>query len=81
LLVLREGDAKTGKITSEWLPGERIPGDPVHGTGCALSAAITAGLAQGLPLRESVVRAREYVRKAISGAEALPNGARILRFS
>lgn len=82
LLVWRDGAsaaaADASEIKSEWLPGERIPGDPVHGTGCALSAAITANLALGHPLRESVVIAREFVRKAIAGAESLDNGARIL---
>lgn len=81
LLVLREGDPKGGKVTTEWLRGERLAGDPVHGTGCALSAAITANLALGHPLRESVVRARTFVRNAIAAAEPLSNGARILRFS
>ncbi len=78
LLVLREGDPKTGKVTSEWLPGERIAGGPVHGTGCALSAAIAAGLALGHPLRDSIGTARQFVRTAISRAQTLPNGARIL---
>jgi len=78
LLVLREAD---GAIASEWLPGERIAGDPVHGTGCALSAAITAGLAQGRPLREAVVSARAFIREAIAGATTLPNGARLLALS
>jgi hydroxymethylpyrimidine/phosphomethylpyrimidine kinase len=80
LLVLREGDRNTGKIVSEWLPGKRIPGDPVHGTGCALSAAITAGLVLGHPLRKSVVEARQFVRTAINNAHTLPNGARLLGF-
>lgn len=78
LLVLRDAD---GAITSEWLPGERIAGEPVHGTGCALSAAITAGLAQGRPLREAVVAARAFIREAIAGATTLPNGARLLALS
>jgi hydroxymethylpyrimidine/phosphomethylpyrimidine kinase len=78
LLVLREGDRQTGTIVSKWLPGERIAGDPVHGTGCALSAAITAGLALGRPLERSVLDARAFVRKAIAAADSLPNGARIL---
>ena len=43
LLAVRERDG----VRLEWLRGERIEGGPVHGTGCALSAAITAGLAQG----------------------------------
>ena len=78
LLVLRDAD---GAISSEWLPGERIAGAPVHGTGCALSAAITAGLAQGRPLRETVVSARAFIREAIAGATTLPNGARLLALS
>lgn len=81
LLVLRQGDRKTGKLVVEWLPGKRIAGNPVHGTGCALSAAITAGLAQGRPLRESIVDARRFVRTAIQNAQTLHNGARILSFS
>jgi len=80
LLVVREGDQKSGKLVTEWLPGKRIAGDPVHGTGCALSAAITAGLAHGRPLREAVVDARQFVRTAITNAQSLHNGARILSF-
>jgi len=78
LLVLRVGDRKQGEIVSKWLPGERIAGDPVHGTGCALSAAITAGLALGRPLEQAIVEARSFVRAAIAKARALDNGARIL---
>ena len=80
LLVIREGDRKSGSIVSKWLPGERIPGDPVHGTGCALSAAIAAGLALGRPLEQSVVEARAFVRTAIAAASPLKNGARILGY-
>jgi hydroxymethylpyrimidine kinase/phosphomethylpyrimidine kinase len=78
LLVSRSGVDRSGEILAEWLPGERLPGPPVHGTGCALSAAITAGLAQGHPLREAVVTARHFVRRAIEEASTLPNGARLL---
>jgi hydroxymethylpyrimidine/phosphomethylpyrimidine kinase len=77
LLVLRT----TGEIRSEWLEGKRIPGDSVHGTGCALSAAITAGLARGATLRDAVVGARSFVRSAIENAHTLDNGARILAFT
>jgi hydroxymethylpyrimidine/phosphomethylpyrimidine kinase len=76
LLVWREG----GGIRSEWLPGERIPGAAVHGTGCALSSAIAAGLAKGEPLRGAIDTARRYVREAIRGARTLPNGARVLAY-
>ncbi len=76
-----EGSGKrSGEIVSEWLPGERLPGASVHGTGCALSAAIAAGLAKGEPLKSAVVAARSYLREAIRGAHMLPSGARVLAF-
>ena len=66
LLALREG----GSASFHWLAGERIPGDPVHGTGCALSSAITAHLARGVELRDAIERARRFVRDAIRKAQA-----------
>lgn len=73
-------DRERGEIVAEWLPGERIPGPPVHGTGCALSAAIAAHLARGETVKGAVVGARRYVREAIRRAHTLPNGARVLAF-
>ena len=64
-----------------WLEGERLPGAPVHGTGCALSAAITARLAAGDPLREAVARGRAFVRAGIENAHAIGSGARVLGFA
>jgi hydroxymethylpyrimidine kinase/phosphomethylpyrimidine kinase len=43
-----------------------VRGVRTHGTGCTYSAAITAGLARGLPLGKAVVRAKEYVTRAIA---------------
>ena len=40
-------------------------GVSTHGTGCTYSAAITAGLAQGLELRAAVAQAKRYVTDAI----------------
>jgi hydroxymethylpyrimidine/phosphomethylpyrimidine kinase len=41
-----------------------------HGTGCTLSAAIAANLALGLPLRDAVTAAKDFVWNALrSGAE------------
>jgi hydroxymethylpyrimidine/phosphomethylpyrimidine kinase len=37
-----------------------------HGTGCTYSAAITAGLAAGLSLQDSVARAKKFVSTAIA---------------
>ena len=49
----------------------RIPTEHTHGTGCTLASAIATGLAQGLPLRDAVIRARAYLQKAIAGAPGL----------
>lgn len=46
---------------SPWVEGLRV-----HGTGCVLSAAITAYLATGLELRASVALAREAVARAMA---------------
>lgn len=66
LLAVREG----GSASFHWLPGERIPGADVHGTGCALASAVTAHLAAGAELRDAVERARRFVREAIRNAQA-----------
>ena len=45
-----------------------------HGTGCTLSAAITAHLALGAPLCDAVAIALEYVHRAIAAAPGLGRG-------
>jgi hydroxymethylpyrimidine/phosphomethylpyrimidine kinase len=62
-----------------WLRGARIPGGPVHGTGCALSAAIAARLARGETLLDAVRAAKSWLARAIEDAQPLGQGARILR--
>ena len=52
----------------------RIDSRHTHGTGCTLGSAIAAGLAQGMTLRDAVLRAREYVRAAISSAPGFGGG-------
>lgn len=52
---------------SDAFTAPRVAGVSTHGTGCTLSAAITAGLARGLPLREAVACAKRYVHEAIAG--------------
>jgi hydroxymethylpyrimidine/phosphomethylpyrimidine kinase len=37
-----------------------------HGTGCTYSAAIAAYVAKGLPLREAVTEAKNYITQAIA---------------
>ena len=52
-----------GKITEFTSPFVREIA--THGTGCTFSAAITAGLASGHSVEDSIQRAKEFVTKAI----------------
>jgi len=61
-----------------WLPGTRSGVGPVHGTGCALSAAITARLAQGAALGDAVRTAKAFVTGAIEHSFAPGRGQRLL---
>lgn len=51
------------------LTSPRVRGVHTHGTGCTLSAAITAWLARGLPVPESVVRGKDFIGRAIQLAQ------------
>lgn len=55
--------------------GPKIASRNTHGTGCTLSSAIAACLAQGSDLSEAVQRAKAYVTEAISSAPHLGHGA------
>ena len=50
---------------------ERIDTTSTHGTGCTLSAAVTAGLALGRPLEQAVTDALDFVHRAIAAAPGL----------
>ncbi|OHC83202.1 MAG: bifunctional hydroxymethylpyrimidine kinase/phosphomethylpyrimidine kinase [Rhodospirillales bacterium RIFCSPLOWO2_12_FULL_67_15] len=52
----------------------RIETPHTHGTGCTLASAIAAGIAQGMALRNAVIRARRFVYKAIAQAPGLGRG-------
>jgi hydroxymethylpyrimidine/phosphomethylpyrimidine kinase len=66
--VLADGDG-----LATWRHG-RIVTTSTHGTGCTVSAAIAAGLAQGRPLREAVGDALDFARRAIAAAPGLGAG-------
>ena len=53
----------------------RIHTPHTHGTGCTLASAIATGIAQGMPVRFAIERARAYVRDAILSAPGLGEGA------
>ncbi len=50
---------------TKWYESTRIETKNTHGTGCTLSAAITACLAQGFNLKDSVYKAKYYLTKAL----------------
>jgi len=58
----------------EWR-ATKLPVGNAHGTGCTLSAAITAGLALGRTLEDAVDRALSYTRRAIATAPGLGAGS------
>jgi hydroxymethylpyrimidine/phosphomethylpyrimidine kinase len=59
---------------TEAFTAPRIQTRHTHGTGCTTASAVAAGLAQGMTLRDSVIRARAYVRAAIAGAPGFGAG-------
>ena len=66
--------ADAGADGPVWLDGARLPGRHTHGTGCVLSAAITAGLAKGMEPADACVAAKRFVERAIGAGVGLGNG-------
>jgi hydroxymethylpyrimidine/phosphomethylpyrimidine kinase len=66
--ILVDGDA----VFRLALP--RIHTRNTHGTGCTFSAAITASLAQGVPLKQAVSDAKRFVHEALQAACGLSLG-------
>ncbi len=68
-LCLRDG---SGSISVEWLVSEHIDTPNTHGSGCTLSSAMAAFLAQGNSIPQAVRQAKDYISHAIrSGARYL----------
>jgi len=63
-----------GEVFSEY-ETDRVAGRHTHGTGCTFSAALTAHLALGHTVHESVPLAQHYVAGAIRHAPELGRGA------
>ena len=65
-------NAETDEATP--LRSMRLDTPNTHGTGCTLSSAVAAFLAQGLPLDEAVACAKEYINAAIIAGAAYEIG-------
>lgn len=82
--VLAKGGHLVGKDVVDWLVMEngveysytdpRLNTAHTHGTGCTLSSATAAGLAQGLSLPKAVKQARLFVQIALREAPILGQG-------
>lgn len=57
--------------------GKRFIGE-YHGTGCVFSAAMAASLALGLSIKDSAIKAKDFVKMAIRGSSSLGKGLRTL---
>jgi hydroxymethylpyrimidine/phosphomethylpyrimidine kinase len=66
--VLVAGDLVTA------IPHQKVDTTSTHGTGCTLSAAITAGLALGRSLENAVRNGLDFVQLAIARAPGLGSG-------
>jgi hydroxymethylpyrimidine kinase/phosphomethylpyrimidine kinase len=65
-------DLSGGEIREFVAP--RIETRHTHGSGCTLSAAVTAELAKGTPLAEAVAHAKVFITEAIRTAPQLGRG-------
>ncbi len=74
LLAQKTDDA----IQFRWFEAERLDCGPVRGTGCALSSAIAARLAQGDRLEAAIERAKAFVTQAMQRAASVGSGAKLL---
>ena len=73
-----DGDATDVLCTREGcmrFEGRRVATRNTHGTGCTLSSAITAFLADGGALPDAIAQAKAYLEAALAGANRLTVGS------
>ena len=64
----------TAQAPPQWLVADRVHGAGTHGSGCVLSAAVTARLALGQSLLQACRSAKAYVTAAISDSVRVGGG-------
>lgn len=74
-VLIKGGDFEDPSLASDyfedetqswWMNQYRVCTIHTHGTGCTLSSAIAAGIAQGWPLRDALILAKAYVHAGLS---------------
>jgi hydroxymethylpyrimidine/phosphomethylpyrimidine kinase len=58
-----------------WFEADRVPTANTHGTGCTLSSALAAELAEGATLQQAVAAAKAYLAGAVAAADTLDVGS------
>lgn len=85
--VLIKGGHRQGEFASDyftdgkesfWLHSPRQAQENFHGTGCLLSAAITAAIALGYDLKEAVIIGKMYLNQAMREKIIFANGTQLL---
>ena len=61
-------------VPVQWISGERVNSFSTHGTGCAFSSAVLAGLVRGDAPHQAVISAKKYVAEGIRRATPLGHG-------
>ncbi len=82
-VLLKGGHLEGAQAIDVWLAdgvrrefaAPRVATRNTHGTGCTLSAAIAAHVAQGLPLEAAIVAAKDYLSGALAHSGDLNVGA------
>ena len=74
-----DGELLIDRLLGEWGEVERWVDSRIdtlhtHGTGCTLASGIATGLGQGLPMAQTVARARSFVRAALVAAPGFGSG-------
>lgn len=72
--TLQAADLFADGVREEWIVADRVDTPNTHGTGCTLSAAITARLAMGDGLLDAVRAGKAFVTEAIRHALAIGEG-------
>jgi len=65
-------------VESFWLANRRYPPHNYRGTGCVLSAAITASLALGYDMKDAIVIAKMVISQSIRLADLIDNHSALL---
>lgn len=74
-------DYWTNGLESFWISNQRYPHKNYRGTGCTLSSAITACLALGYSIKDTIVLAKMYVSRGIRLSEAMHHHSTLLAHS